>query len=132
MTETPNHAQHDDPRVTAILRLALLDIDHPEIVEPYDLPGVAAAIVHHVHPVRAREAFNVISGNYADAHMFDTYGGDAVREVYSEHGRGNWDLPGQNGDEKAVELRDEARDSARIEAELLVSLEVAEAKKELH
>jgi hypothetical protein len=111
-------AVHTDARVAAILRLTQWAVDHHLDAEHYDVTGIAAAIVPNVPAADARAQFDIIYADAFDAADFDTRGRDAVIERYDR-----WDdLVGLTADEKASELRDEGWAAARVNAEMLVTL----------
>jgi hypothetical protein len=124
VTETPNTPHdlawtvHTDQRVAAILRLTQWMVDDHLNAEHYDVTGVVAAIVPNVPAADARAQCDLIYADAFDAADFDTRGRDAVIERYDR-----WnDLVGLTADEKASELRDEGWAAARLNAEMLVTL----------
>lgn len=114
-TATPAYLQHEDTRVAAVLALAHLAAEY-DYHQP-TLAVAAAAIVPSVDAKTAHASFMAIVGDLEESVQFDTRGADAVREVY-----GRWnDTLGMDADDKASELRDERRASARFHAEMLVT-----------
>lgn len=125
MTETTNLPQdlawtgHTDGRVAAILRLTQWMVDRHLDAEHYDVAGVVAQIVPNVPAADVAAQLDVIYADAFDAADFDTRGGDAVRDHYDR-----WDdIGGLTADEKASECRDEGWAAARLNAEMLVTLD---------
>jgi hypothetical protein len=125
VTETANlppdlaWTAHTDARVAAILRLTQWMVDRHLDAEHYDVTGVVAVIVPHVPEDMARAAVDTIYADAHDATDFDTRGREAVLDRYDR-----WDdVVGLTADEKASELRDEAWAAARLNAEMLVTLD---------
>lgn len=106
-----------DPRLSALLRLAQWAADRPEDAEHYDAAAVATALAPNVPETAARTSFGLIVSDLMDATDLDTRGGDAVIERL-----GRWDeIVGLTADEKASEMRDEHRETAKFQAEMLLT-----------
>jgi hypothetical protein len=123
MTETrnldkyPEHVQHDDLRVQALLILAQFAVDC--VPTPTPLVDASVAIVPHVDRELATRQFKTIVADFESAVDYDTRGAEAVRENL-----GRWDdTVGVTADEKATEMRDELRLMGRYGASMLVTLE---------
>lgn len=117
MTTTPEYLAHDDSRVRAILALANLSAELPAFDDaPLEL--AVAAMLPAVPSGQAVNAFRLIAGDLATALDMDSGGAEAVRETL-----GAWSDTFMSADDKATEMRDEARQSARLAAEMLASLQ---------
>jgi hypothetical protein len=113
--KTPEFLCHEDTRVAAILSAAQSAADdvHARPV----LTQLVVEIVHGVDREMATKSFQAITEMFEEAIDFDTRGAEAVWEQY-----GRDPLDYMSGDERATELRDERRESGRVDAEMLVSL----------
>jgi hypothetical protein len=116
MATSPNFLDHEDSRVRAILALANLSAGLPAFDDaPLELAVVA--MLPAVPAGQSVNAFRLIAGDLATAVDYDTRGAEAVYDLI-----GPWASSfGMSADEKATEMRDEARQSARLAAEMLVS-----------
>jgi hypothetical protein len=116
MATSPNFLDHEDSRVRAILALANLSAELPAFDDaPLEL--AVAAMLPAVPSQQAVNAFRLIAGDLATAIDYDTRGAEAV-----------WELQGpgvarSDADDWSNDLRDEARQSARLAAEMLASLQ---------
>lgn len=116
MTTTPEYLAHDDSRVRAILALAQHSAEYPALDDtPLEL--AVAAMLPAVPSAQAVNAFRLIAGDLATAVDYDTRGAEAVWELHL-NGR---QTERAAADDWATDLRDEARQSARLAAEMLVS-----------
>jgi hypothetical protein len=119
MTDTTPHVRHRDTRVQVILTLAQLAADEQHAFDT--LAEAVAVVVRNVEPWQAdvRAVFRGIMQDLETAVDFDTRGAEAVIDVY-----GQWSSTDYRAaDERASELRDEHRASARTSAEWLVTLD---------
>lgn len=118
MTTSPEYLAHDDVRVAAILHLAQYSAELPAFDDaPLELAVVA--MLPEVPSWQSVNAFRLIAGDLATAIDYDTRGAEAVYDLI-----GVWASTfGMSADEKATLERDEARQSARLAAEMLVSLQ---------
>jgi len=108
-----------DVRLSALLKLAQWTADSPEFAELHDAPAIAAGLVPNIPAAEAAAAFSLIVSDLVDATDLDTRGADSVIERL-----GRWDsMVGLTADEKATEMRDEYRETARFNAAMLISLQ---------
>jgi hypothetical protein len=118
-TTTPDYLAHDDIRVRAVLALADLSAQYPAM-DDTALELAVTSMLAAVEPRQAVNTFRACADDLCTAIDYDTRGGDAVTERL-----GAWSGDYLSADEKATDSRDEARESARLNAELLVSLQDA-------
>lgn len=112
---SPSFLAHDDIRVAAILALGQFSAEYPSMDDaPLEL--AVCAMLPNVPSVQVANAFRLIAGDLFTAVDMDARGAEAVLERF-----GSWSAVHVTADEEASLLRDSARDSARLAAELLVS-----------
>lgn len=112
---SPSFLAHDDVRVAAILALGQYSAEFPHMTDaPFEL-AVAAMLPNLPHQ-QVMNAFRLVAADLFTAVDMDSRGAEAVRETF-----GAWSDSYMSADDKATELRDEARQSARLAAEMLVS-----------
>lgn len=120
MTATPDYLAHDDIRVRAILALAQHSAEYPAMPDG----GAEVAVVAMLPQVPADQAVNVfwlVAHDLADAVDLDARGAEAVVERLGAWAGTDY----LTADEKASEMRDEARRAARLSSEMLVSTQDA-------
>lgn len=111
----PSFLAHDDIRVAAILALGQFSAEYPSMDDaPLEL--AVCAMLPNVPSVQVVNAFHLIAGDLFTAVDMDARGAEAVRELFAV-----WSDAFMSADEKASDLRDEARRSARLAACMLVT-----------
>lgn len=112
---SPSFLAHEDVRVAAILALGQFSAEFPAGDDaPFEL--AVAAMLPNLPFQQVMNAFRLIAGDLFTAVDMDARGAEAVRELFA-----SWSDAFMSADEKASDLRDEARRSARLAACMLVT-----------